>query len=188
MLVNNFSRRNALTWLGAGGAATALLVGTQTTAKAHARDRNRSNIIETWLETFYIAKDPAALAALYTNDGVFEDVPSGTRIEGPNNIKCFVEYALTLFGNFQLEFISTFTGRNYAIAEYFLTAANTGLYPSTPDNNTIDKTFRIRAVTVLDLKGNKIKRSADYYDNAGILIQLGLIEAPPFPEPPSCLG
>ncbi len=186
MLVNNFSRRNALTWLGAGGAATALLVGIQTRAKADDWDRNRSNIVETWLETFYVAKDPAALAALYTNDGVFEDVPSGISIEGANNIKCFVKGALTLFGDFKLEILSAFTGRDYAVAEYFLTATNTGLYPSTPDNNTTGKTFRIRSVTILVLKGNKIERSADYYDNAGVLVQLGLIEAPPLPEPPSC--
>lgn len=186
MLVNKSSRRTALTWLGAGGAATALLVGTQTTAKAN-WERNNSNIIETWLETFYVAKNPAALAALYTNDGVFEDVPSSIRIEGRNNIRCFVEGALTLFGNFKLELISSFSDWDYAVAEYFLSAENTGLYPSTPNNNTIGKTFRIRAVTILVLKGNKIERSADYYDNAGILIQLGLIEAPPFPQPPSCL-
>lgn len=182
MLGNKFSRRNTLGWLGASSAAIAFLVGTQTKAKAE----NTPKIVDAWLNTFYIAKDPAALAEFYTSDGIFQDVPSGIQIEGQNNIKCFVEGALKLFGNFNVELISTFTGQNKAVAEYFLTATNTGLYPSTPDNNTFGKTFRIRAVTVLDLKGNKIERSADYYDNGGILVQLGLIEAPPLPEPPSC--
>ena len=182
MLVNKFSRHNTLSWLGASSAAIAFLVGTQTKAKAE----NTPKIVDAWLNTFYIDKDPAALAEFYTSDGIFEDVPGGVRIQGPNNIKCFVDYALTLFGNFKVELISTFTDQNKAVAEYFLTATNTGLYPSTPDNNTLGKTFRIRAVTVFDLKENKIERTSDYYDNGGILVQLGLVEAPPLPPPPSC--
>ena len=182
MLINKFSRRNTLSLLGGSGLATALLVGTQTKAKAE----NTPKIVDAWLNTFYTAKNPAALAELYTSDGIFEDVPGGIRIQGPNNIKCFVNTALNLFGNFKVELISTFTGQNKAVAEYFLTATNTGLYPSTPSNNTLGKTFRIRTVTVFDLKGNKIERTTDYYDNGGILVQLGLVDAPPLPPAPSC--
>ena len=182
MLENKLSRRNALSLLGASGAATVVLIGTQTKAKAG----NTPKIVDAWLNAFYIAKDPSAVAKLYTNDGIFQEVPGGFQIQGPDNIKCFIVGALKLFGNFNVELISTFTGHNKAVVEYFLTATNTGLYPSTPDINTFGKTFRIRAVTVFDLKGNKIERTADYYDNAGILVQLGLIEAPPLPEAPSC--
>lgn len=179
MLVNKFSRRNALSWLGASGLGTAFLVGTQTKAKA----KNTPKIVEAWFDTFYIAQDPAALAALYTVDGIFEDVPSGFKIQGQNNIKCFVQGTLQLFGNFKVELISTFTGENKAVAEYFLTATNTGLVPVP---STLGKSFTVRAVAVFDLKGNKIERSSEYYDNATILVQLGLLEPPPFPQPPSC--
>ena len=182
MIVNKFSRRNVLSGLGASGLTTAFLVGTQTIAEA----RSTPNIIDVWLNAFYIAKDPAALAVLYTSDGIFEEVPAGFSIQGSNNIKCFVEGALMLFDNFEIELISTFSHRKKAVAEYFLTATNTGLYPSTPEVNTLGKSFRVRAITVLNLKGNKIERSADYYDNAGILAQLGLLEPPPLPEPPTC--
>lgn len=180
MLMNKFSRRNALSsLLGASGLATTFLVGTQIKAKAE----NTPKIIEAWLNAFYFAKDPAALAALYTNDGIFEDVPSGFKIQSPNNIKCFVQGALKLFGNFDIKILSTFTGRNKAVAEYLFTATNTGLIPV---DSTIGKSFTVRAVTVFDLKRNKIERSSDYYDNAAILVQLGLIPPPPVPQPPSC--
>lgn len=182
MLKNKFSRRNALSLLGASGAATVVLVGTQTQAKAE----NKHKIVDAWLNAFYTAKDPDALAEFYTSDGIFEDIPGGIQIQGPDNIKCFVKTSLNLFSNFKVELISTFIGRNKAVAEYFLTATNTGLYPSTPSNNTFGKIFRIRTATVFDLNGNKIERSSDYYDNGGILVQLGLIDAPPLPPAPSC--
>ncbi len=179
MLVKEFSRRNALSWLGASGLATAFLVGTQTKAKA----KNTPKIVDAWLDAFYTAQDPAALAALYTDNGVFEDVPNGFRIQGPNNIKCFVQGTLKLFGNFKVEILSTFTGENKAVAEYLLTATNTGLVPVP---STFGKSFTVRTVTVFDLKGNKIERSSDYYDNNAILVQLGLAPAPPAAQPPSC--
>lgn len=179
MLINKFSRRNALSWLGASGLATAFLVGTQTKGEA----KNTPKILEAWINNFYLATDTTAFAALYTDDGIFEDVPGGIKIQSPNNIKCFVEYALTLFGNFKIEIISTFTGQNKAVAEYLFTATNTGLIPVP---STIGKSFTVRTVTVLDLKGNKIERSSDYYDNAAILAQLGLIEPLPAPQLPSC--
>lgn len=179
MLVKEFSRRNALSWLGASGLATAFLVGTQTKAKA----KNTPKIVDAWIDAFYIAQDPAAFAALYTDDGVFEDVPSGFKIQGPNNIKCFVQGTLKLFGNFKIEILSTFTGENKAVAEYLFTATNTGLVPVP---STLGKSFTVRTVTILDLKGNKVERSSDYYDNAAILAQLGLIQSPPTPQPPSC--
>ena len=184
MLTNRFSRRNTLSWLGANGLSAAFLVGTQTKAKADDEfEYNKQKIITAWLNTFYFAKDPATFAALYTNDGIFEDVPNGFKIQSPNNIKCFVQGTLKLFGNFKIEILSTFTGKNKAVAEYIFTATNTGLIPVP---STLDKSFTVRTLTVFDLKGNKIERSADYYDNAAILGQLGLIPPLPAPQPPSC--
>lgn len=179
MLADKFSRRNGLSLLGASGLATAFLVDTQTKAKAE----HTPKIVEAWINAFYFAEDPVALAALYTNNGIFEDVPSGFKIQSPNNIKCFVQGALELFGNFKIEMLSTFTGQNKAVAEYLFTATNTGLIPVP---STLGKSFTVRAITVFDLKGKKIERSSDYYDNAAILVQLGLIPPPPVPQPPSC--
>lgn len=179
MMLNKFSRRNALSLLGASSAATAFLVGTQTKAKA----QNTPKIVDAWIDAFYIAKDPAALAALYTDNGIFEDVPNGFKIEGPNNIKCFVQGTLGLFNNFKIDILSTFTGENKAVAEYLFTATNSGLIPVP---STLGKSFTVRTLTVFDLKGNKIERNSDYYDNGAILVQLGLIPPPPAAQPPSC--
>lgn len=37
---------------------------------------------------------------------------------------------------------------------------------------------------LVEAGGNKIERSSDYYDNAAILVQLGLIPPPPAVQPP----
>lgn len=184
MLVNKFSRRNILSWLGASGLGTAFLIGTQTKAKADDSNKyNKPEIVNAWLNAFYFAKDPAAFAALYTKDGIFEDVPNGFKIQSPSNIKCFAQGTLKLFTNFDIKILYTFTNKSKAVVEYLFTATNTGLIPVP---STLGKSFTVRAVTILDLKGNKIERSADYYDNAAILGQLGLIPPLPAPQPPSC--
>ena len=181
---NKFSRRNTLSWLGASGLGTAFLIGTQTKAKA--RDNNKYNkpdIVNAWLNAFYFDKDPAAFTALYTKDGIFEDVPTGAKIQSQSNIKCLAQTALKLFTNFDIKILYTFTTESKAVFEYLFTATNTGLIPVA---STLGKSFTVRTVTVLDLKRNKIERSADYYDNAAILEQLGLIPPLPAPPPPSC--
>ena len=184
MQLKKFSRRNTLSWIGASGLGTAFLIGTQTQAKAQNNNKyKKSEIANAWLNNFYFAKDPVAFAALYTKDGIFEDVPTGFKIQSPTNIECFVRGTLKLFTNFDIKILYTFTDESKAVFEYLFTATNTGLIPVP---STLGKSFTVRTVTVLDLKGNKIERSADYYDNAAILGQLGLIPPLPAPQPPSC--
>jgi hypothetical protein len=54
-----------------------------------------------------------------------------------------------------------------------------------PVPSTLGKSFTVRASTIFDLKGNKIQRSADYYDRVAILVQSGLIPPPPAPTLPT---
>lgn len=41
---------------------------------------------------------------------------------------------------------------------------------------------------LVEAGGNKIERSSDYYDNAAILVQLGLIPPPPAVQRPGAGG
>lgn len=173
-LVNKLSRRYALSWLGAGGLATAFVVGSQTKTLADSKPK----VIQAWVNA-YNANDPNALAGLYTVNGVFEDVPVGFRIQGKNNIQCLLEGVFKIFANVRVEPINVFSDRNWALIEYYFSATNNGFIP---EPSTIGKSFKVRAITVFELKGNKIQRSSDYYDNAAILQQLGLI--PPLPAAP----
>lgn len=178
LLASKLGRRYALSLLGASGLATTFTLGTQNKAKA---DKRCLNVIQDWI--IGQQSNPTLLANLYTIDGVFEDVPNGFRIQGPSNILCFAQGVQKIFGNIKIELQDIFVTRKFAVIEYYFSATNNGFLP-VPE--TLGKSFRVRTITVFELKGNKILRNSDYYDNAAILVQFGLIPPPPASLPPGC--
>lgn len=177
-LVNKLSRRHALIWLGGSGLTTAFVVGSTNMARAD----NTPKVVQEWLDA-QNSGNPAGVAALYTDDGIFEDVPNQFKAQGKNNIQCFVQSVEQKLSNIKLEILNAFTGQNQATVEYIFSATNNGLIPIP---STIGKSFSVRTTTVFDLKGNKIQRSSDYYDRTAILVQLGLIQPPPASAPIGC--
>ncbi len=177
LLVSKLGRRYALSLLGASGLATTFALGAQNQARAD----DIPNVIQDWI--IGQQSNPTLLANLYTIDGIFEDVPNGFRIQGPSNILCFAQGVQKIFGNIKIELQDVFATKKFAVIEYYFSATNNGFIP-VPD--TIGKTFRVRTVTFFELKRNKIQRNSDYYDNAAILVQFGLIPPPPASSPPGC--
>lgn len=177
LLTSKLGRRYALSLLGAGGLATTFALGAQ---KAEAR-RSTPKVIQNWI--IGQQSNPTLLANLYTLDGIFEDVPNGFSIQGPSNILCFAQGVQKIFGNIKIEVLNIFATGKFAVLEYYFSATNNGFIP-VPE--TLGKSFRVRTITLFELKGNKIERNSDYYDNAAILVQLGLIPPPPAAQPPGC--
>lgn len=177
LLVSKLGRRYALSLLGAGGLATTFALGEQNKARAD----YIPNVIQDWI--IGQQSDPTLLANLYTIDGIFEDVPNEFRIQGPSNILCFAQGVQKIFGNIKIEVQDIFATRKFAVVEYYFSATNNGFIP-VPE--TLGKSFRVRTITLFELKRNKIQRNSDYYDNAAILVQLGLIPPPPASSPPGC--
>ncbi len=180
-LLNKLSRRYALSCFGAGGFATAFVFGSNTIAKATDEDDSASKLVKAWVKA-YNEHNPIALANLYTENGIFEDVPNNFQIKGRSNIKCFQEGNQKIFGNIKLELQNVFGDECNAVAEYFFSATNTGFIP---DPKVIGKSFKVRTVTVFAIKDGKIERSSDYYDNAAVLAQLGVIPPLPPVTPPT---
>ncbi|QFS49099.1 ester cyclase [Nostoc sphaeroides] len=172
-------RRYALSLLGASGLATTFLIGAQN--KAEAKADYTPKVIQDWI--IGQQSNPILLANLYTNNGIFEDVPNGFKIQGSSNILCFAQGIQKIFGNIKIELQDVFATERFAVAEYYFSATNNGFIPVP---NTLGKSFRVQTTTLFELKGHKIKRSSDYYDNAAILVQLGLIPPPPPASPPGC--
>lgn len=176
LVTSKLGRRYALSLLGASGLATSFALGAQ---KAEAD--YIPNVVQDWI--IGQQSNPTMLANLYTIDGIFEDVPNGFRIQGPSNILCFAQGVQKIFGNIKIEVLNIFATGKFAVIEYYFSATNNGFLP-VPE--TIGKSFRVRTITFLNLKGNKIERSSDYYDSAAILVQFGLIPPPPAAQPPGC--
>lgn len=112
------------------------------------------------------AGDGAAVAALYAEDGTHEDVPAGAVARGREEISAFVDGVLSQVRDVRFEAVSGRQAGDLAVLEYAFSA--TDLETGRP--------FAYRGVLVFELDGNLIRRSADYYDVATILGQLGLLE------------
>ena len=112
------------------------------------------------------ATDSAALAALYTEDGIHEDVPAGVTARGREEIATFVDAALGQFRDVRFDPVSSRQAGDLAVIEYAF---------SVTDLSTV-QLITYRGVLVFELDGALIRRSADYYDLAAILDQLGQLQ------------
>jgi ketosteroid isomerase-like protein len=106
------------------------------------------------------------IAALYAEDGVHEDIPSGMTASGRREIADLVNGALTQFDDITWTPVSARQVGDLAVLEYAFSA--TDLESGKP--------LSFRGVIVFELDGDQIRRSADYYDVATILGGLGLLD------------
>ena len=129
-------------------------------------------VVLAWVDA-WVAADPAAVAALYAADGVYEDVPNNHRIAAAD-IEASLAGYLGALGDIVVELDSAHGDAGWAVVEWTLSATNQGLFADAPAGTP----FSVRNATVFALEGDAIARSADYYDNATILTQLGLLPPP----------
>ncbi|MBA2597969.1 MAG: nuclear transport factor 2 family protein [Chloroflexia bacterium] len=112
------------------------------------------------------ATDSAALATLYTEDGAHEDVPAGVTARGREEIAAFVDATSGQFRDVRFAPVSARQAGDLAVLEYDFSVTDLAS----------GKSLTYRGVLVFDLDGALIRRSADYYDLAAILGQLGQLE------------
>jgi steroid delta-isomerase-like uncharacterized protein len=163
---DSLSRRGVIARIGAGGLGLALaarlgLAAAQTTLPP---------ALKAWVDAWNGPTNPAAaIAALYTSDGVYEDVPSNTH-SAPGKIDSFLTPFLKGISEVKVEPVSGFSTSDWAALEYRFSAKNQGVFPG-----PAGKAFDVRIATIFELSGDKISRSSDYYDDATILTQLGVL-------------
>jgi steroid delta-isomerase-like uncharacterized protein len=110
--------------------------------------------------------DAAAVAALYSEKGIHEDIPAGVRVQGRAEISAYVDYLFGQLDDHRFEPIFGWKDGDLAILEYIFT----GTDPASGQPVTY------RGVIVAEYDGDLIRRSTDYYDLASILGQLGLLD------------
>jgi steroid delta-isomerase-like uncharacterized protein len=116
-------------------------------------------------ETFN-SGDAAAVAALYAEDGVHEDIPAGVRVQGREAITAYVAEVFGQLDDFRFEPVFGWKDGDVAVLEYTLTGTD-------PESG---QPVTYRGVIVAEYDGDLIRRSTDYYDLASILSQLGLLD------------
>jgi steroid delta-isomerase-like uncharacterized protein len=112
------------------------------------------------------ATDSAALAALYTEDGIHEDIPAGVTARGREEVAAFVDTSLGQFRDVRFELVSGRQAGDLAVLEYTFSVTD----------RSAELPVTYRGILVFELDGTLIRRSADYYDLATILDQLGQLQ------------
>jgi hypothetical protein len=95
-----------------------------------------------------------------------EEIPGDARVLGQQGTTRFVESVLPEFDDVRIEPVSAQKSGELAVLEYRFTAID----------RQRGQPLDFRGIIVFELDRGQIRRSADYYDVATILAQLGLLD------------
>ena len=110
--------------------------------------------------------DADQFAALYTEDAVYTEVPTGIVSHGRDEIAAFFNDILAAYPGVQVIPRSGFRGGQRAVLEAdFVGTSATGAK------------FSVPFVAIFELDGKLIARETDYFDLYGFMEQLGLLPA-----------
>ena|SRR5687768_11739034 len=133
-------------------------------------------VIQEWAAAWSELDDGTRLAALYTDDATHEEVPSGTIFSGPDAIGGYAESHFAAFPDVALDLTSAFRSGDWAAAEWVYGGTYTGSLSGLPPGAS--QPFSVRGTAIFELDGEKIRRSASYFDFYTLLVQLGVLPAP----------
>ena len=142
---------------------TASLVGQkkpQTASQKH-------DIAESWISAWN-SHDPDKLAAIFTPDIMYEDVPFASVNHGSAELRKFAASDFDASPDLHVELGSSSIQGNHGTIEWTFSGTDKGIFKT-------GKKFSVRGVSILTLKNGKISRNVDYYDAATVMKQLGLL-------------
>ena len=132
------------------------------------RDRCRpAAIARDWVAAWN-SHDPNAVAAVFTPDAFYEDLPFGLRVHGTAEIHDFAQFFFTVVPDLNVEYVNSCIEEGHGTIEWIFSGTDQGIYST-------GNRFSVRGVTVIDARRGRIARNSDYYDLATILRQLGLL-------------
>lgn len=149
--------------------ALAASAGVAQSADARTQDDGgqHGNLAQRWADAWN-SHDPDAVAALFTRDALFEDIPFGVVAHGTEEIRAAAVLFFTGVPDLQITVVNSSVRSGDGIIEWVFSGTDQGVYRT-------GKTFAVRGTTVLELRGDGISRDSDYYDLAALLRQLGLL-------------
>jgi steroid delta-isomerase-like uncharacterized protein len=107
------------------------------------------------------SQDAEQVVALYAPDAVYEEVPTSSVAEGHDAIRAFVQGTYGTFSDIQVTPRRGFQAENFAVLEGDFAARSADGVP-----------FSVPFVVLMELDGELIRRSADYFDLNSVLTQI----------------
>jgi steroid delta-isomerase-like uncharacterized protein len=173
-LVDPRSRRRVLGQVGLSGLGLLLgwepqLVRAQTPA---ASPGAMGAIAEAWTAAWN-SHDSAQVAALFTPDGVYQDMAFGLVAHGTAEVTKFADGFFKAAPDLHIDLKAGFGTDEWAAAEWVFSSTDTGGVAGAPTG----KRFSVPGGTIFAVMGGKIARDTDYYNPETVLMQLGLLPA-----------
>lgn len=117
-------------------------------------------------------KDLGKVDLIFTDDCIYEDVPSLEKYSSKDQVKAALQEDFTWCSDLKLKFVSSFVTEDRAAVEWIWSGKQTGdikgLIKAT------GKPFSIRGTAIMEFEDGKIKRNSDYYNGGDFLYQLGV--------------
>ena len=144
-----------------------VLSGSQVRAKAP--QSRCARIGQKWVD-FWNGYDVTKAFDVFTEDIVYEDVPSGASASGDEEFRAFAQGFFDACPISSFELGQSACQGQQGFFEWTWTARD-----SSGCNFPIgtDKLFTVRGVAVIAIQGNRISRNSDFWDFATVLTQLG---------------
>lgn len=116
--------------------------------------------------------DVSDLAEYTTEDVVYDDAPNGRLLEGREAFAGYVNHVHAWAGDVGMEVTRIHAGDGWAAAEWIMTGVQDAPIAGRVPVAT-NRAFRLRGVTLVELRDGRIARAADYLDALGFVLQLG---------------
>lgn len=115
--------------------------------------------------------DPARLAAFYTPDATFEEVPLGSPLHGQAAIRAMLTGLFTAFPDFVMTAGNRAEHSDCLAWEWIVTGTHRAEFNGIPATN---RPVKMRGVSWCCLRGGKVAENREYWDLATLLKQLGV--------------
>jgi steroid delta-isomerase-like uncharacterized protein len=145
-----------------------ILLAVAMSGAAQTRSKSVSSTDKKVIAQLYAAwssSDPDKVANLFTENAVYEDVTAAHVSRGKAEVRKWAAGGFGVFENFKMEVSSIFVQNGRGVAEWVWSATD----------KKLNKSFSLRGVSIIELRGGKIASCKDYYDFLGAMRQLGLV-------------
>lgn len=133
-----------------------------------AADRSAA-LAEKWIAAWN-SRNPDKMLPVFTDDVFYEDVAFGEVSHGHAELRKFAAGEFEAIPNLELKLVRAEIHGGHGTIEWIFTGTDKGVYKT-------GKKFRVRGVSVIDVRDGKISRSLDFYDTATIMRQVGVLPA-----------
>lgn len=120
--------------------------------------------LEQRLRQYYDAwsrQDIDAVMGFFTDASSFEDLGFAYKFEGLEQIRSFVELTYAGSPDFRIQPTKIIVGDGAAAAAWTMSGTHSGDYPGLPATG---KRFRVRAASIINFDGDRIKTVVDYWN------------------------